>query len=259
MNRLTVPGESPATSSAGSTPTWVVKLGREEKEFDNINVSYESVTQTSETRTSEVTSSDDFGPDDDIEGGAEAAEKESALPTILKDTKPESSGDFVRPRTFGRHPLAKKTVNLQEQSEEETEERLADNISEYFLWVHTDSMVQWYETTTNMLINKQEYAVEAVKLEWLLKNKSKPKPKSATKSKAQPIQETKETSKVPAVQERSSDECDSGDENINTLSDISDEIMDGRLKKDKRGIGGRSVRKHNPKKDYRRLYDLLKY
>lgn len=43
------------------------------------------------------------------------------------------------------------------------------NISTMMVRQHTKTMREWYDRTLGMLMNKQDHAVEAVKLEWLLK------------------------------------------------------------------------------------------
>ena len=58
-----------------------------------------------------------------------------------------------------------------------------DNISQYYRAYHNNVTNAWYETTMNMLINKQEYAVEAVKLEWLLRKRKMPNLNNLKKSK----------------------------------------------------------------------------
>ena len=126
-------------------------------------------------------------------------------------------------------------------------------------------MEAWYENKLYMLNNKQEYAVEEVKLEWLLKRKTKPKVKKTKNLEREKLAEMEKELKALAAlatieEKHSSDlEKDSGDENINTLSDVSDDIMEGKGKRDKNRASKKRTRKHDPTRDARRLYNLMKY
>ena len=186
--------------------------------------------------------------------------KQAVFERPSSKTRSSKSGsvDLGTPQSPGREQESQKHVKY--DTFEDTlkpNEKVYENISEYFLAYHSNLMRAWYETTKNMLINKQDYAVEAVKLEWLLKKQPKLNLRNLRKSKEETLEMREVEKELEIIKKSQSDanlesiEDDDGDDNTNTLSDISDEIMDGRGKRIDR------TRKHDPKRDARRLNNLM--
>jgi hypothetical protein len=239
-----------STSGSSDTP----KTGQDSSVFGDENGSY----------------SDDYDDDTSDEESLSAIYEKSkraakvSVPSESEiaalDEKPSESGDLVTPRSAGREEDVKKKVKYGgiHEKKEKPSEKVYDNISQYFMGYHTNLMTAWYETTLNRLINKQEYAVEAVKLEWLLKKRQPPNLGYLRKSKEERLEMKEVERELELLQQNATNaekEIDEGvedDEDItNTLSDISDEIMDGKRK------GKHRERKHNPQRDARRVYHLM--
>ena len=236
MSWLKVPkavDETPSShSSLTSTPSWAGKQGRDSSEFDS-NITYSDI-------------------DNEYTGDSDASYE-------VEDEHDAGSRDMVTPGTHGRDDTIKKDEKSEHKDDTEESsrppEKVYANISQYFMAFHANNMEAWYETTLNMLINRQEYAVEAVKLEWLLKRTPRPSVRNKKKSQRETT-ELKEITGLSTIKETSGSDKEeySRGENTNTLSDISDEIMDGKRKRNKN-----KKRKHDPIRDARRLYNLMKY
>ena len=239
MSWLKVPKKADASideSSDASAPSFQVKQGTDAPETTNV------------------------GEDSDEDACSILDDEEGA-----EDVELGATAQTDAPAALGGNEKQIKFQQKVSVSEHITEHLLPGmNISQYFLMEHKRTMKDWYETTVNMLINTQEYAVDAVKVEWLLKRKPV-KSKSARKSgkKGQgSLRNDDEILNVSQSKEGDNGGSDSGDEDIrNTVSDISDEIMDGKQKIHKTPT---SKKKKLPVKckamsDYRRLYNLMKY
>ena len=260
MSWLSVPkpfaADSPSSSNAStSCSSETPRTGQDSSVFNDENGSY----------------SDDYdGETSDEEGSSVIDEKSKvsakpqSVPSMSEidgiDKKPSESGDLVTSRSSGREDDVKKKVQYEgvDGAIEKPSEKVYDNISQYFMAYHTNLMTAWYETTLNRLINKQEYAVEAVKLEWLLKKRQAPNLGNLRKSKEENIEMREVERELELLKQNATNaekeiiEGDEDDEDItNTLSDISDEIMDGKRKRKHR------ERKHDPQRDARRVYHLM--
>ena len=249
MSWLRVPGaadDTPSTDTSNETsPSWNAK---QSSEFDS-NASYEEIDE--EQSSYEV---------DDGDGYEAFYRKKSGAEAGGSDEGKLGSGDLVTPRLSGRENAFKKKATYENGTEEKQAEKVYDNISQYFMAYHSMIMEAWYETTSNMLINKQEYAVEAVKLEWLLKRKPLSRIRKAKKLQRKNAEVEESSSALKALtadeaQTSNGQEGENDDDNINTLSDVSDEIMDGKRKR----ANKKKMPKHNPTRDARRLYNLMKY
>lgn len=215
--------------------------------------------------------SDDYDEETSEEESSSAIDEKSKMTTKPQsvpsaseftaiDEKPSESGDLGSPRSDGREGDVQKKVKYGgvDEEKEKPSEKVYDNISQYYRAYHTNLMTAWYETTLNRLINKQEYAVEAVKLEWLLKKRQVPNLGNLRKSKEENLEMREVERELELLKQNATNaenELVEGavddDEVTNTLSDISDEIMDGKRKRKKR------ERKHDPKRDARRVYHLM--
>ena len=262
MSWLSVPkafDDTPRSSNAStSCSSETPRTGQDSSVFNDENGTY----------------SDDYDDETSDEGSEESSSaidekskvsgKPKSVPSMSEidviDEKPSESGDLVSSRSAGREEDVKKKVKYEgvDEEKEKPSEKVYDNISQYFMAYHTNLMTAWYETTLNRLINKQEYAVEAVKLEWLLKKRQAPNLGNLRKSKEENLEMKEVERELELLKQNATNaekdivEGAEDDEDItNTLSDISDEIMDGKRKRKHR------ERKHDPQRDARRLYHLM--
>ena len=183
---------------------------------------------------------------------------DSELP--ISEEQKSGSGDQATPRSAEADEVFTKLKKVKykgvNEDEQKPKEKVYDNISQYYMAYHSNLMNAWYGSTLNMLINKQDYAVEAVKLEWLLKKRPKPNLKHLRKSKEEhlamkEVEKELELLRQTSKEMNGEDKHEEEDEITNTLSDISDEIMSGKGKRVKR------EQKNNPKRDASRLHHLL--
>ena len=242
--RVPKPAEDTPRSSNASTTSETSRYAQDESTFESGSYSdeYEDETENEESKVviKKQFVKDSSSPDDHGSGSVAAA----------------------TPMSSPREDIVDKKVKYeQDEEKEKPAERVYDNISQYYRAYHNNVTNAWYETTMNMLINKQEYAVEAVKLEWLLRKRKMPNLNNLKKSKEENLQLTEVERELELLQQTELEADiisyegigDRGEEKEieNTLSEISDEIMDGK------GRRRRKIQRQDPKRDERRLYHLL--
>ena len=262
MSWLKVPTalEDTPRSSNASTSSDAHRTGQTDSTFSDSSGSYSYSDDSEDDSTADPRSS--------TEKPKVVVEQQSqSIPSMpsdsehpLSDEQRSGSGGQASQGSTGGDDVFTKLKKVKykglNKDEKKPTEKVYDNISQYFMGYHSNLMNAWYESTLNMLINKQEYAVEAVKLEWLLKKRPKPNLKHLRKSKEENMA-MKEVERELELLRQTSKEMDEEkgddeeDEITNTLSDISDEIMTGKGKRGKREP------KQNPKRDASRLHHLM--
>ena len=262
MSWLKVPSavdDTPRSSNA-STSSDTRRTGQTDSSYTDSSGSY-SYSDDSEDETSADPRSSTDKPKVVIKQQSQSIPSmpsDSELP--LSEEQKSGSGDQASVGSPGGDEVFAKLKKVKykgiNEEDQKPKEKVYDNISQYYMAYHCNLMNAWYESTLNMLINKQDYAVEAVKLEWLLKKRPKPNLKHLRKSKEEHLA-MKEVEKELELLRQTSKDMDGEtkeedeDEITNTLSDISDEIMSGKGKRGKREP------KQNPKRDSSRLHHLL--